>query len=148
MEKISFFDQNRKNKRRSYLLIFSVFAVLILLGYVFARIFSPDATFIILIISIIFSTAYTAGTYYYSDRIALAAVGAVPAEGEEYRRLRNRVEGLALAAGLPQPKVYVMHSPENKRLRNRKRPKTRSNMRNRRRTTTTHRTGTRGSPRP
>lgn len=112
MEKISFFDQIESNKRNSYLLIFFVFMVLVGLGFVFAQIYDPGLTFVILIFSIIFSIGYTVTTYYYSDRIALASVGAVPAEGEEYRRLRNRVEGLSLAAGLPQPRVYVMHSPE------------------------------------
>jgi heat shock protein HtpX len=112
MEKISFFDQIENNKRNSYLLIFFVFLVLIGMGFVFAQIYDPGLTFIILIFSIIFSIGYTVTTYYYSDRIALASVGAVPAEGEEYSRLRNRVEGLSLAAGLPKPGVYVMHSPE------------------------------------
>jgi heat shock protein HtpX len=112
MEKISFFDQIENNKRNSYLLIFFVFLVLIGMGFVFAQIYDPGLTFIILIFSIIFSIGYTVTTYYYSDRIALASVGAVPAEGEEYSRLRNRVEGLSLAAGLPKPGVYIMHSPE------------------------------------
>jgi heat shock protein HtpX len=112
MEKISFFDQIESNKRNSYLLIFLVFLVLIGMGFVFAQIYDPGLTFIILIFSIIFSIGYTVTTYYYSDRIALASVGAVAAVGEEYKSLRNRVEGLSLAAGLPQPRVYVMHSPE------------------------------------
>jgi len=112
MEKISFFDQIERNKRNSYILIFFVFLVLIGMGYVFAQIYDPGLTFIILIFSIIFSLGYTVTTYYYSDQIALASVGAVAAEGEQYKSLRNRVEGLSLAAGLPQPRVYVMHSPE------------------------------------
>jgi heat shock protein HtpX len=112
MDKISFFDQIESNKRNSYFLIFFVFLVLIGMGFVFAQIYDPGLTFIILIFSIIFSIGYTVTTYYYSDRIALASVGAVAAEGEQYRSLRNRVEGLAMAAGLPKPGVYVMHSPE------------------------------------
>ncbi len=112
MEKISFFDQIEKNKKNSYFLIFFVFIVLIGLGFVFSQVFDPGATFIILIFSIIFSISYTVGTYYYSDKIALASVGATPAVGEQYSRLRNRVEGLSMAAGLPKPGVYVMHSPE------------------------------------
>ena len=112
MEKISFFDQIEKNKRNSYLLIFLIFIVLIGLGFVFSQVYDPGLTFVILIFSIIFSIAYTVGTYYYSDKIALASVHAVPAEGPQYSRLRNRVEGLAMASGLPSPKVYIMPSPE------------------------------------
>ena len=112
MDKISFFDQIENNKRNSYFLIFFVFLVLIGMGFVFAQIYDPSLTFIILIFSIIFSLGYTLTTYYYSDRIALASVGAVAAEGEQYKSLRNRIEGLSMAAGLPKPGVYVMHSPE------------------------------------
>ena len=116
-EKISFFDQIERNKRLSYVLIFLVFAVLIALGIVFSLAYGygasdPGFAFIILIFSIIFSLAYTVGTYYYSDKIALASVNAFPAEGDKYRRLVNRVEGLALGSGLPKPRVYVMPSPE------------------------------------
>lgn len=117
MEKISFFDQIERNKRNSNILIFFVFIVLIVIGVVFSfglayAYDAPDLAFILLIFSIIFSLAYTIGTYYYSDSIALASVKAFPAEGPQYFRLNSRVEGLAMAAGLPKPKVYVMPSPE------------------------------------
>jgi heat shock protein HtpX len=48
------------------------------------------------------------GSYYNSDRIVLAMSGARPADGPEFAHLRNSVEGLAIAAGLPQPRVYVI----------------------------------------
>jgi len=112
MEKVSFFDQIERNKRNSYILMFLVFVFIILIGYVFSQVYSGIDSFVILIFSIIFSLAYTVGTYYYSDKIALASINAVPADAPEYQQLRNRVEGLALAAGLPAPRVYVMNSPE------------------------------------
>ncbi len=111
-KKISFFDQIERNKRNSFLLIFLIFFVIIGLGWVLANAFEPGYVFIILIFSIIFSIGYTVVGYYYSDQIALLSVGAVPADGDEYRAFRNRVEGLSLAAGLPVPKAYVMPSPE------------------------------------
>jgi heat shock protein HtpX len=79
---------------------------------VLSQIFDPGAFFIILIFSIIISLAYTVGTYYYSDKLALMSVNAYPADSPQFRQYRNRVEGLALAAGLPVPKVYIMNSPE------------------------------------
>lgn len=51
------------------------------------------------------------GSYFYSDRIALAASRAKPADGPEYRRYHNLVEGLCIAAGLPKPRLYVVDDP-------------------------------------
>lgn len=109
---ISFHDQIARNKRNSYLLFIFIFFVFIALGWVIAKIYDPGLTFIILIFSIIFSLAYTWFTYENSAQIVLRSVNAYPAEGEKFRHLRNMVEGLALASGLPMPKVYVMPSKE------------------------------------
>src|SRR5690242_21064206 len=51
------------------------------------------------------------GSYFYSDRVALAASRAKPAEGPEYQRYHNLVEGLCIAAGLPKPRLYVVDDP-------------------------------------
>jgi heat shock protein HtpX len=47
-------------------------------------------------------------SYRYGDRIVLATSKARPVTHEEEPRLHNVVEGLALAAGLPKPAVYVV----------------------------------------
>jgi heat shock protein HtpX len=49
--------------------------------------------------------------YYNSDKIALASTGSVPADPEEFKQLHNIVEEVAIAAGVPKPKVYIMPSP-------------------------------------
>ena len=49
--------------------------------------------------------------YFKSDSIALAATWAKPADGPEYRRYHNLVEGLCIAAGLPKPRLYVVNDP-------------------------------------
>jgi heat shock protein HtpX len=43
--------------------------------------------------------------------VALAASRAKPAEGPEYQRYHNLVEGLCIAAGLPKPRLYVVDDP-------------------------------------
>ncbi len=50
-------------------------------------------------------------SYYYSDKIVLSISGAKPANKEEYRDLYTSVENMAIAAGLPMPKVYVIEDP-------------------------------------
>jgi heat shock protein HtpX len=109
---ISFHDQIARNKRNSYLLFIFIFLVFMALGWVIAQIYDPSLTFIILIFAIIFSLAYTWGTYENSATIVLKSVNAYPAAGEKFRHLRNMVEGLALGAGLPTPKVYIMPSKD------------------------------------
>ncbi len=50
-------------------------------------------------------------SYYNSDKVALAAAHARPADGPEYQRYHNLVEGLCIAAGLPKPRLYVVDDP-------------------------------------
>ena len=50
-------------------------------------------------------------SYFKSDKIALRVSGARPLADGEFTRYRNTVEGLAIAAGLPTPAIYVIESP-------------------------------------
>lgn len=111
-ERLSFQDEITKNKILSVLLIIGVFAVLLVLGYFIAYIAGPDYFFIITIFSIIISILYIWMGYFFSDRIAIASVGAKEAPQSQFRQYYNLVEGLCLASGMPMPKLYIMNSPE------------------------------------
>jgi len=112
MQRLSFQDEIAKNKRNSILLIISAAAVIVGLVYFFAYIFAPSYLLFILPFSVIFILIYIYGDYMYGDSIVLAATHAKPAEGREHQYLRDTVEGLSIAAGIPQPKIYVMQSDE------------------------------------
>ena len=112
MERISFYDQIAANKRKSYFLMFLVFLVLILLGYVISMAVDPGYFFFIMIFSIIFSLSYILISYYNSDKIALASVNAKPADRRMSRQYYDSVEGLCLASGMPMPKLYVMDNEQ------------------------------------
>lgn len=105
---ISFHDQISRNKMKSVFLMFFVAVVLVVLGYVISFAFSPDYFFTIMILSIIISILYIWFGYYNSASIAIASVGAKPAQREQYRQYWNSVEGLCLASGMPMPRLYVM----------------------------------------
>lgn len=62
-------------------------------------------------VAIVIAIAMAWGSYFYSDRIALAASRAKPADAPEYARYHNLVEGLCIAAGLPVPRLYVVDDP-------------------------------------
>jgi len=63
-------------------------------------------------IALIFSLLFTFFSYYYSDKIVLASVRARPATRKENTYLVNVVEELAIAAGVPTPRIYVIDSDE------------------------------------
>jgi heat shock protein HtpX len=107
-ERINFYDQIARNKRKSVFLMILVFIVFVGLGYVISMAFSPGDFFSIMALSIVISISYILISYYNCDKIAVASVGAVPADRNQFRQLYNSVEGLTLASGLPMPRVYVM----------------------------------------
>lgn len=110
MEKVNIFDQIEKNKRNSIFLGLLVFVVLFSLVYFISQIFIPELAFFILIFSFLFIIADVYLSYKYGDQVVLKAVNAKPADERKHRYLIDSVEGLAIAAGIPKPKVYVMES--------------------------------------
>lgn len=110
--RISFHDQISRNKWKSFFLIIIVFLVFILLGYVISLALNPGYFFFIMIAAIVISILYVLISYYNSDKIALASVGAHPADKRVYSQYYNSVEGLTLASGMPTPKLYVMQNSE------------------------------------
>ena len=111
-ERINFYDQIARNKRKSVFLMILVFIVFVALGYVISMAFTPGDFFFIMVLSIIFSMSYLLISYYNCDKIAVASVGAVPADRNQFRQLYNSVEGLTIASGMPMPKIYVMKNEQ------------------------------------
>jgi heat shock protein HtpX len=64
-----------------------------------------------IVIAFVIAMAMAWGSYFNSDKIAIKASRAMPADETEYRRYHNLVEGLCIAAGLPKPKLYVVNDP-------------------------------------
>lgn len=107
-QRISFYEQISKNKWKSVFLLIIIGIVLFGLVMTIGLIFRLDI-FFIMIISIVVSLLYIWILYYNSHRIAIASVNAKPADETTYRQYHHIVEGLALASGLPKPKLYVMN---------------------------------------
>ena len=106
MEK-TIYELRDSNIRRTYLFLVIFSLILFGIGYFFVYEFNWGTTgLIILALFIIF---YNIITYVNSDKIALASVGAMPADPNEYQVLHNVVEEVAIAAGIQKPKVYIMN---------------------------------------
>jgi heat shock protein HtpX len=112
MQRRSFRDEQSRNRRDSILLAIVVSVVLFALIVSISYIWAPDAVYVMVPISLLFVFIYTWSSYQYGDRVVLSSTGAVPAEGPQYTYLNNTVEGLAIAAGIPKPAVYVVPSDE------------------------------------
>jgi heat shock protein HtpX len=61
--------------------------------------------------ALIFAGVASFVSYWNSDKVALSLSHAVPADPQQYARLYNLVEGLCIASGLPQPKLYIVDDP-------------------------------------
>lgn len=99
------------NRRYSLLLLLAVVGLLVGLAYLIAQLYAPAYTLPIVGIAAAIAIAQSAGAYWFSDRLALRASGARPATREEHRYLVNITEALAIGAGVPTPKLYVIDTP-------------------------------------
>jgi heat shock protein HtpX len=82
--------------------------VVIAIGYGFDWYFQSAA---ILYFAIIFAVGMNFYSYWYSDRQVLSMTNARPATREEFFDFYTVTENLAITAGIPMPKLYVITDP-------------------------------------
>ena len=105
------FDESAINKFKSYFLMFCFSLVIIALGYVFGMIYGRGNTGIIItfmVIAFVISIIMALVSYYMGDKAALSISRAYPANRRDHAHYINSVEGLAIAAQIPVPKIYVL----------------------------------------
>ena len=106
----TFYDQQASNRRLSLLLMLGVAVLLGALGFSIGFAYTGYAvggagfTAVALVIGIVMSI----GSYYGGDAVVLAASQARLADPVADQQLLNVVQEMALAAGLPMPKVYLI----------------------------------------
>src|SRR4249920_3106571 len=106
------YEQIAANKRRTAILIVGflllIAAVAIAFNYAVLKGGWPGV-----IAAFLFAGLLTFGSYWNSDKVALAVSRAKPADPNAYKRLYNLVEGLCIASGLPMPRIYIIedHAP-------------------------------------
>jgi heat shock protein HtpX len=100
-------EQIAANKRKTVLLFVVAIAFTGLIGYAIGYLFwagGPAGVAIAVALAVILSL----GSYFGGDRLVLASTRAHEVTAAEEPRLHNVVEGLAIAAGIPKPRVYVV----------------------------------------
>jgi heat shock protein HtpX len=100
------YEQISKNKRRSVLLVLVVLALAVGLGYLFGWLFEFGIGGAV--IAFLIAGGMSIWSYRRGDRLVLRVSRARPAPREEYPQYHNLVEGLAIAAGIPPPALYVI----------------------------------------
>ncbi len=104
-----FYDLIARNRRRTWFLMFAFFCLLVLVGTVISLAMGGGIIGVIFAVGISMTLTFT--SYWSSASLALSSTRAVPADPTEYSRLHNLVQEVSLAAGIPSPKVYVVHDP-------------------------------------
>ncbi len=100
------YEQITRNKWKSFFLVLFFLCLIFALTWALGEMTGWGTQG--LIIAVLIAVAMTFGGYYASDKIVLAISRARPVKKEEYPYLYNVVEGLAIAAGLPKPRCYVI----------------------------------------
>lgn len=104
----SLYTHKDSNITKTWVLLALFFALVVGIGWAISWYYQNPS---ILFIAVIFAVLMNAGSYWYSDKLVLSMAGAKGADEREFRELHNVVENLAITAGLPKPRVYIISDP-------------------------------------
>jgi heat shock protein HtpX len=103
------YEQIAANKRKTVLLIFGAIVLLGAVGYALGFWYGGSGSGVYgLVGAVALALVLSLGSFFGGDRLVLASARAREVTPQEQPRLHNIVEGLAIAAGIPKPKVYVI----------------------------------------
>lgn len=109
--KIDLYATQATNRRASWLLFLGLIALFAAIGWLLAQAFDPTAAGLFVTVAVVIAGVQSIVAWIYSDRIALAAAGARRASRDEQRYLVNVSEAVALGAGVPPPRMFVIDDP-------------------------------------
>ena len=103
------YEQMNGNRRKSIALCAFFILLILILAVAFEELY-PGSRVVVLPFALVVATIGPLISYYNSDKIILRMSNAMPAAvvEETHPHLRHAVEGLAIAAGIPKPKLYVI----------------------------------------
>ena len=102
------YTQRSRNVWRTALLMTVFLAIVTGIGYFVAYYYQNPVFLYIAIGFAVFMNVYS---YWFSDKQVLSMTGAKPATRQEYFDFYTITENLAITAGLPMPKLYVIDDP-------------------------------------
>ena len=99
------YDQINSNNRKAFFLIFFFLIFVIFIGWIFSYVFNE--TFV-LYFAVGFSILMSFTSYYNSDKVILTMSQAHEIQKNSNPELYRIVENLAITAGMPIPKIYII----------------------------------------
>ena len=106
---MTLYSQAESNIRKTWFLIFIFLLLIIGVGWFISYYYNNQN---ILYFAVIFSILSSLGSYWWSDKIALAMARARPIEKKDNPELYRIVENLCIIAGLPLPKIYILNESQ------------------------------------
>lgn len=103
---MNIYSQISANKWKTWLIMVLFIVFITTLGFVFGKATGYGLSYAG--IALIFAGIMSWSSYYYSDKLVLASVGAQQLTEHDDPELFHIVENLAIGDGLPTPKVYLM----------------------------------------
>ncbi|HYM83236.1 MAG TPA: zinc metalloprotease HtpX [Candidatus Dormibacteraeota bacterium] len=106
----TFYDQIAANRRDSFVLGLVVVVLLGLLGAAIGYALTGQTSGIVVVTvgALAFGVLTSIGSYVAGDQLVLTASAARPVDPASAPQLMNVVQELAISAGVPMPKVYVI----------------------------------------
>jgi heat shock protein HtpX len=105
----SLYTHADENTKKTWLLLTFFLVFIIAVGWLFSYVLDSTA---ILYFAVFLSIAMSFGSYWFSDKIVLSMSGARPIERKDSPELYRIVENLAITAGLPLPKIYIINEAQ------------------------------------
>jgi len=102
------YQDQSSNIRKTWLLMGVFLIVVIGIGWGISWYYNSSA---ILYVAVAFALMMNVGSYWFSDKIVLSMTHARPATREEFFDFYTVAENLAITAGLPLPKLFVINDP-------------------------------------
>lgn len=106
-ENLTVYKQIARNKQRTALLLFVVVVFGLLFGWVIGE--SSDVGYGLIPVAGIIAVVTTLISYYSSDKVALWTAGAKQIDVSNNPYVVRMVENMAITAGIPAPKVYLIN---------------------------------------
>src|SRR3989344_117679 len=102
---MNLYQQRSSNIRRTWALVLGFLIVVIAVGYAISWYYGNP---FILYVAVFIAVGTNFYAYWQSDKLVLSMNHARPASREEFFDLYTVTENLAITAGLPKPKLYVI----------------------------------------
>src|SRR3989344_5878351 len=105
----SLYTHADENTRKTWFLITGFFVFVIAVGWLFSYVLESP---VLLVFAVFLSVTMSVGSYWFSDKIVLSMAGAHLIEKKDNPELYRLVEKLAITAGLPLPKIYIINEAQ------------------------------------